>query len=252
MRQKWVVGNWKMHGSTAQTSELLESIKKSLPLDSAVNCIVCPPLVYLSEAASVLQGSVIGLGAQNLCAHDAEQGAYTGEVSAAMLQDLGVSVVLVGHSERRQFYADDLQAVAQKFLNAQDKGLQPILCVGETLEQRNSEQTLAVIAEQIEYLIAEHGIEVFADALIAYEPIWAIGTGLTATPEQAQTVHAFIRHLLAKYNAKVAATVPLLYGGSVNASNAQALFAMADIDGALVGGASLKAEEFSAICQFAE
>lgn len=252
MRQKWVVGNWKMHGSVAKTRELLESIKESLPPNSAVKCLVCPPLLYIAEAAAAIKGSAIGLGAQNLCAEASAEGAYTGEVSAAMLKDVGVTAVLVGHSERRQYYADDEQAVAKKFKNAQDMQIMPILCVGESLEQRNSEQTLAVIAKQIEFVISQQGIQVFANALIAYEPIWAIGTGLTATPEQAQEVHAYIRQLLAGYDATIAATVPLLYGGSVNASNAKALFAMADIDGALVGGASLKAEEFSAICQFAE
>lgn len=252
MRQKWVVGNWKMHGSVAQTRQLLASIKDNLPLDGSVRCLVCPPLVYLNEAATILASSAIGLGAQNLCAESVEQGAYTGEVSAEMLKDIGVSAVLVGHSERRQYYAEDKDTVAKKFKNAQERQLLPILCVGESLEQRENEQTLTVIADQIEHIITQQGIEVFERALIAYEPIWAIGTGLTATPEQAQEVHAYIRQLLATYDAKIAATVPLLYGGSVNASNAKALFAMADIDGALVGGASLKAEEFSAICQFAE
>lgn len=252
MRQQWVIGNWKMHGSLLEVQQLLDALKSRMPTTQAVNCAVCPPVIYLPAAAALLKDSVIALGAQNICAESATTGAYTGEISAAMLNEFSVQLVLVGHSERRQYYGETDQVVAQKFSQVQQSGMVPVLCVGETLAERESGQTLDVVAKQIEAIIELHGIAALAKAIIAYEPVWAIGTGLTASPEQAQEVHAFIRQLLGRYDQQAAESIALLYGGSVNGGNAKALFAMRDIDGALVGGASLKADEFSAICEIAE
>lgn len=252
MRQQWVIGNWKMHGSLAEMRELIGALKSSLPATTAVHCAICPPTIYLAEADNLLKGSAIVLGAQNVCAESASTGAYTGEISANMLKEFAVKLVLVGHSERRQYYQESDAVVAAKFYQVQQSGMVPVLCVGETLEQRENGETLAVIAGQIEAVIEQHGIAALAKAIIAYEPVWAIGTGLTATPEQAQEIHAFIRQLLGRYDAQAAASIALLYGGSVNSGNAAALFAMQDVDGALVGGASLKSDEFSAICRIAE
>jgi triosephosphate isomerase (TIM) len=248
MQEKWVVGNWKMNGDLAQAKALLIALKSSVPTSTKLHCAVCPPLLYMGLAQEILRESSIMLGAQNLCAEHAEKGAYTGEVSAAMLADIGVQLVLVGHSERREYYTESNAIVAQKFMQAQKMGLKPILCVGETLEQRESGQAEAVIQSQLMAVIERYGVAVFANALIAYEPVWAIGTGLTATPEQAQAIHVFIRQLLAEKDEKIAQQTPILYGGSMNAENAQALLAMADINGGLIGGASLKAEEFTTIC----
>lgn len=252
MRHKWVIGNWKMHGSRTETRQLLDAVRSGVSNSSAFTCVVCPPFLYIPEAADILAASPVHLGAQNLCAEDAQKGAYTGEVSAAMLQDFAVTYVLVGHSERRQYYGETDAVVAAKFALALESGLLPVLCVGESLAQRESGETLAVIAAQLNAVVEHCGIAALAKALVAYEPVWAIGTGKTATPEQAQEVHAFIRQHLASLDAQKAAAVPLLYGGSVNAGNAAALFAMQDIDGALIGGASLKADEFNAICKIAE
>jgi triosephosphate isomerase len=198
------------------------------------------------ETARLLKDSGVTLGAQTVCAE--AQGAFTGEVSAAMLKDAGCRYVLVGHSERRQLYAESDNLVARKFVAAQSQGLVPVLCVGETLEEREGDQTTAVVTRQLEAVLAVSGIQSLARAVIAYEPVWAIGTGRTATPEQAQAVHAMIRAKLTDRDAMIGGSVRLLYGGSVKASNAQELFAMPDIDGGLVGGASLKADEFARIC----
>lgn len=248
MQQKWVIGNWKMNGALEQAKSFSKDLLEQVPSSDRLVCAVCPPSVYLHGVAEQLRGSNIALGAQNVCAENPESGAFTGEVSAEMLKDFAVSYVLVGHSERREYYAESDAVVVKKFFQAQQKQLIPVLCVGESLEQREAGKAQDVIAKQVEAVIDALGIAVFNQALIAYEPIWAIGTGLTASPEQAQEMHQFIRALLAEYNAEIAAKTPILYGGSVNADNAESLFAMKDINGALVGGASLKLEEFKTIC----
>ncbi len=245
MRRPLVAGNWKMHGSRAENGALLEGLLSKV--DTAkTDVLVCVPFVYLAEIAYQLRGKPIKVGAQSLCAE--AQGAFTGEVSAAMLKDVGCEYVLVGHSERRSLYNEDDALVARKYMAAQSQGLIPVLCVGETLAQRDANQCFAVVETQLAAVIKAAGIASFANAVIAYEPVWAIGTGRTATPDQAQEVHAFIRQVLAKYDATLANAVRVLYGGSVKGANAAELFAMKDIDGGLVGGASLKADEFLKIC----
>jgi triosephosphate isomerase (TIM) len=246
MRQPLVAGNWKMHGSRAENAQLVSGLLDLLQPGKRAEIMLCPPFPYLMETARLLKDSGVTLGAQTVCAE--AQGAFTGEVSAAMLKDAGCRYVLVGHSERRQLYAESDNLVARKFVAAQSQGLVPVLCVGETLEEREGEQTTAVVTRQLEAVLAVSGIQSLARAVIAYEPVWAIGTGRTATPEQAQAVHAMIRAKLTDRDAMIGGSVRLLYGGSVKASNAQELFAMPDIDGGLVGGASLKADEFARIC----
>jgi len=246
MRKPLVAGNWKMHGSRTENAALLESLLDRLPAEGAADVLVCPPFVYLHEAGRLLKGSDVRLGAQSLCAE--ALGAFTGEISGAMLRDVGCSHVLVGHSERRQLYGEHDALVARKFVAAQANGLTPVLCVGETLEEREGGRTNEVVARQLDAVLAVSGVAAFHDAVIAYEPVWAIGTGRNASPEQAQEVHAMIRARVAALDAKIAGAVRILYGGSVKASNARELFAMADIDGGLVGGASLKADEFAQIC----
>ncbi|MGD9592194.1 MAG: triose-phosphate isomerase [Candidatus Berkiella sp.] len=241
-----VIGNWKMHGANAQVKEFTEALANlDKPINSNHEIAICPPFPYLSYAALEFK-KVPGLklGAQDVSAHPG--GAYTGQVSAQMLIEMGCQYVIVGHSERRQFNHETDDEIATKFMAAKTAGLTPILCVGETNEQRQAQLTDRVVTSQLNALLSR-GIEVFDKAMIAYEPIWAIGTGLTATPEQAQAVHGLLRQTLAKYDATLAKTLPILYGGSVKASNAQGLFAMPDIDGALVGGASLNANDFIAI-----
>ncbi|MGC3980116.1 MAG: triose-phosphate isomerase [Steroidobacteraceae bacterium] len=244
-RRPLVAGNWKMHGSRAENTALLNTLLAQLDTGH-VDVLVCPPFAYLAEIASRLSGTVVAVGAQSVCAEAI--GAFTGEVSASMLKDVGCQYVLVGHSERRSLYGEDNALVARKFVAAQSQGLIPVLCVGETLQQREAEQTFAVIREQLDAVVELAGIAAFARAVVAYEPVWAIGTGRTATSQQAQEVHAFIRQSLAARDAAVAGDVRILYGGSVKGSNARELFAMEDVDGGLVGGASLKAEEFLQIC----
>jgi triosephosphate isomerase len=244
MRRKLVAGNWKMHGSRADNAPLLEAILTAPKLET-VDCIVCPPFVYLAEVARLLRGAAIKLGAQNVCAE--AQGAYTGEVSASMLKDVGCRYVIVGHSERRGLYGEDDELVARKFAAAQSRELQPILCVGELLADREAGRTHEVIARQLDAVVSLTGIASFAQAIVAYEPVWAIGSGRTASPQQAQDVHAFIRTRLAARDAKIAGQLQILYGGSVKAGNARELFLQADVDGGLIGGASLKAEEFLSI-----
>jgi triosephosphate isomerase len=246
MRKPIVAGNWKMHGSRVEAQSLLEAIKQGAGAYSAVEIAVMPSFVHLQQAQSVLANSPVVWGAQNLYIH--LSGAFTGEVSGSMLADYGCHYVLVGHSERRAIFNEDLALVAAKFKAAQVAGLQPILCIGETLAQRESKQTEDVLAEQLESVIKAVGIESFRHAVIAYEPVWAIGTGLTATPDQAQYVHVFIRQLLMQHNVEIGSIMRILYGGSVKADNAAGLFAMPDIDGALVGGAALEAESFLKIC----
>lgn len=246
MRRKIVAGNWKLHGSRTDNAQLIEALVAGFNAAAGVDCLVCPPFVYLHEIARLLHGSSLGLGAQDVCAE--VQGAFTGEVSASMLRDVGCQYVLVGHSERRSLYGESDALVARKFAAALARGLTPILCVGEQLAERESGQTQTVIARQLDAVLAVSPVSSLTRAVIAYEPVWAIGTGLTASPEQAQEIHAFVRARIAASDATIAAAVPVLYGGSVKASNAAELFAMPDIDGGLIGGASLKAEEFLAIC----
>jgi triosephosphate isomerase len=234
-----------MHGTRSENARLIEEITSRYPADSEAECIVCPPYVYLQEVGRLLSDSAILLGAQDICA-DA-QGAFTGEVSAAMLKDVGCQYVIVGHSERRLLYRESDQLVARKFAAAHAKALVPIFCVGEQLADRETGRTREVVARQLDAVLELCGAQTLAGAVIAYEPVWAIGTGRNATPEQAQEVHAFIRARIAAQDATIAQVTRILYGGSVKASNAAELFAMPDVDGGLIGGASLKADEFLAI-----
>lgn len=244
-RQRVVAGNWKMHGSRAANQALVEGLLAAGTIDGSAACLVFPPFVYLAELARRLSGSSVGLGAQDVCAE--AQGAFTGEVSAAMLADVGCSHALVGHSERRALYGEEDALVARKFLAAQSRGLVPVLCVGEQLAERDAGQTHAVVARQLDAVLAVAGVSGLSRAIVAYEPVWAIGTGRNATPGQAQDVHAFIRARVAAHDASIAAGLRILYGGSVKAANAAELFGMPDVDGGLVGGASLNVDEFLAI-----
>ena len=248
MRTALVAGNWKMNGDSGSIQTLMEGLSAGLT-DSSVEVLVCPPSVYLANVKSLSAGTSIAVGAQNASQH--KSGAYTGETSLDMLRDLGCDYVILGHSERRSLYAETDIEVAEKFIAAVDAGVKPILCVGETLEERESGDTLAVVGRQLKVVIEAAGIDRFTDAVVAYEPVWAIGTGKTATPAQAQDVHAAIRSMVSEYSEDCAAALRILYGGSVNASNADELFANDDVDGGLVGGASLKANDFIAICQAA-
>jgi triosephosphate isomerase len=246
MRRKLVAGNWKMHGGLAGNRTLLQDLVQAIGKGGGADCAVCVPFPYLGQAQELLNGSAIAWGAQTLSEH--AQGAFTGEVSASMLREFGCRYVIVGHSERRSLYGENNEAVAAKFVAATAGGLTPILCLGETLEQREQGVTEQVIAAQLDAVTQKSGVGAFAGAVIAYEPVWAIGTGRTATPQQAQDVHAFIRGRLAKSDAALAQRMQILYGGSVKPQNASELFGMADIDGGLIGGASLVAQDFLAIC----
>lgn len=248
MRTALVAGNWKMNGNSASINALMEGLNTELK-SNAVDVLVCPPSIYLSQVKALTADSVIALGAQNVS--EQNNGAFTGEISLEMLQDLSCEYVILGHSERRSLYAESDDLVAEKFKATVAAGLKPILCVGETLKEREEGNTLAVVERQIKAVVDAVGIEQFTDAVIAYEPVWAIGTGKTATPEQAQEVHAAIRNMIAECDAELASKMRILYGGSVNAANAAELFANEDVDGGLVGGASLKAKDFIAICQAA-
>ena len=232
-RARLVAGNWKMHGSRASNRALLEEVLKGLV--KGVECAVCVPFPYLEQAAAQLKGSALALGAQTVSEH--AQGAYTGEVSAAMLKEMGCRYVIVGHSERRQLFGERDEQAAAKYKAVRGSGMTPILCVGETLEERDAGSTEAVVARQLDAVKFEGGV-------LAYEPVWAIGTGRNATPEQAQAVHAFLRK-------RVPAETPILYGGSVKPQNAAAIFAMPDVDGGLIGGASLVAKDFLSIVKAA-
>lgn len=236
-----------MHGALAQNAALLDALRSGMATMPDVDCAVCVPFPYLAQAQQKLAGSNVKWGAQDV--HQLEKGAYTGEVSVSMLHDFDCRYVIVGHSERRAYYAESNQLVAEKFLAAQQAGITPIFCVGETLEQRESGVTEDVVAGQVDALIQLGGIQAFRNAVVAYEPVWAIGTGKTATSEQAQAVHVFIRQRIASHDGQIAAGLCILYGGSVKANNAAELFAMPDIDGGLIGGASLVADEFLAICR---
>lgn len=245
MRKPLVAGNWKMHGSKSMVNGLLRDLLAGSRVDDPVDLAIFPPFPYLYRAQKLLANSPIAWGAQTL--NPAAQGAHTGEVSASMLLDLGCRFVLVGHSERRRLYGESDADVAARFEAAVQSGLEPVLCVGETLEQRERGETNAVITAQIDAVLLRCGIDSLASATIAYEPVWAIGTGKTATPDQAQEVHAFIRDKLVAQDDMIGGQIRILYGGSVNGSNATELFAREDIDGGLVGGASLKAGDFLAI-----
>ena len=249
MRIKFVAGNWKMNGTLAANQELLQKLVPELPRVAGVKCAICAPFAYLAQVQQLLSGSSIAWGAQNISQFDA--GAYTGEVSGAMLVEFGCRYAIVGHSERRTLFGETSDVVAQKYGAALKAGLTPILCVGETLSEREAGTTESVVLAQLDAVISRGGVQSLAHAIVAYEPVWAIGTGRTATPEQAQAVHAFIRSRIAAQDAAIAERVQVLYGGSVKASNAAQLFAMKDIDGGLIGGASLDATEFVAICQAA-
>jgi triosephosphate isomerase len=249
MRRPLVAGNWKMNGTRASVAELIEALRtQSVP--AAVEVVVFPSCLHLAQVVSGLEGESIGVGAQD-CAAESGFGAFTGEESAAQLADAGCRWVLVGHSERRLILGESDEVVSRKFAAALECGMTPVLCLGETLEQRQSGQTLEVVERQLARIIADAGIAAFERAVVAYEPVWAIGSGLTATPQQAQEVHAAIRERLAREDQRIAGGVRVLYGGSVKAENAAELFGMADIDGGLIGGASLKANDFGAICRAA-
>ncbi|HEX7011923.1 MAG TPA: triose-phosphate isomerase [Steroidobacteraceae bacterium] len=250
MRRPLIAGNWKMHGSRAENAELVEGLLLGLPGEPPADLVICPPFVYLWEIGRLIKSSSLALGAQSTCAEPV--GAFTGEVSASMLKDVGCQYVIVGHSERRSLYMENDALVARKFLAAQSQELIPILCVGETLEERERGLTKQVVSRQVTAVLDLAGVAAFARAVIAYEPVWAIGTGKNATPEQAQEVHAHIRAEIAARDANIAAGVRVLYGGSVKAANAREIFAMPDVDGGLIGGASLKAEEFLKICAAAQ
>ncbi len=249
MREFLIAGNWKMNGSTAANTELVAGIIAGVPQGSGFSLLVCPPFPYLAAVAAQAEGSAIRVGAQNVSEH--EKGAYTGEVAPAMLRDAGADYVIVGHSERRSLYGESSAQVAAKFVAAQAAGLVPILCVGETLEEREAGATETVVDRQLDAVLDAAGIGAFAAAVIAYEPVWAIGTGMTATPEQAQDVHRHIRARLAARDEDIAGRVQILYGGSMKGENAAGLLAQPDIDGGLIGGASLKANDFLAIAEAA-
>jgi triosephosphate isomerase (TIM) len=246
MRQPLIAGNWKMNGSLAANQLLLNGIKQGMKEELKHKVAVCVPFVYLAQVSQSLQGSGIDWGAQDVS--ERNNGAFTGEISATMLQDFVCQYAIVGHSERRTLFGDTDEIVAAKAATAQAAGIIPIICLGELLSEREANQTEAVVARQLNAVISANGVESLAKAVIAYEPVWAIGTGKTATPEQAQIVHQFIRQKIAQHSAKVADTVQILYGGSMKPENAAELLAMADIDGGLIGGASLKASDFLAIC----
>ena len=247
MRRKIVAGNWKLHGTRAFATALVAEIAAS-PVPG-VELVILPPLPYIGDLIEDFEGTPLAFGAQDVSSN--EQGAYTGEVSASMLVDVGARYGLVGHSERRQYHAESSELVALKFQAAIHAGLCPILCLGEGLEQREAGETEAVIAAQLRPVLDLVGVAAFARAVVAYEPVWAIGTGRTASPEQAQAVHAFIRGEVAARNATIAGSLPILYGGSVKPGNAASLFGQADVDGGLIGGASLVAADFLAIASAA-
>jgi len=249
MHRKIVVANWKMHGNLATNQQLLEAyIEKLKGLDN-VDVVVCVPYPYLAQAQSLLSKTSIVWGAQNLSKDPV--GAFTGEVSASMLRDFGASHVIIGHSERATAYCESDENIATKFMQAKSHGLTPILCVGETLIEREAGVMEMVVAKQIDTIISMYGASIFADTIVSYEPIWAIGTGLAATPDQAQAMHEFIRGRIASYDKAAANSLKILYGGSVNPQNAVQLFVMQDIDGGLIGRCSLNAQEFEGICRAA-
>ena len=249
MRRKIVAGNWKLNGTRAFAEALLAEVAAAAAAGGPVGYVILPPFPYIGELAGRFAASGLEFGAQDVSEH--ADGAYTGEVAASMLADVGARYALVGHSERRQYHAESSELVARKFEAAQRAGLAPILCVGESLQQREAGEAEAVIAAQLQPVLACAGIGAFAQAVVAYEPVWAIGTGRTASPEQAQEMHAFIRGQITAHDATIAGSLPILYGGSVKPGNAASLFAQADIDGGLIGGAALVAADFLAIARAA-
>jgi triosephosphate isomerase len=251
VRRYLVAGNWKMNGSRAANADLVAQLAAGLSRAPDVEVLVCPPAAYLESVGRALEGTPLRLGAQNVC-DSAKPGAFTGEIHGGMLKELGCSYVIVGHSERRALYGESDRLVAARYQAAQATGLTPILCVGETLAQREANETERVLQRQLDAVLELCGVASLAQAVIAYEPVWAIGTGRTATPEQAQQAHAFLRAQVAARDARIAAALRLLYGGSVKSDNAATLFAGPDVDGGLIGGASLKADEFLAICAAAQ
>ncbi|HEV8646248.1 MAG TPA: triose-phosphate isomerase [Burkholderiales bacterium] len=250
MRQRLAVGNWKMHGSLPENQALLDAVVMAVAGLRQAICAVCVPFPYLAQTQAALAGSKVAWGAQNVSQHP--RGAFTGEVSAGMLREFGCRFVIVGHSERRQWFSEDDRTIALKAKAVLAAGMVPIVCVGETLAERESGVTEDVVGRQITAVLDELGGEGLKGAVLAYEPVWAIGTGRTATPEQVQAVHTYIRGLLAKRDGSLGDAAPILYGGSVKAANAAELFAMPDVDGGLIGGASLAAQEFIAICKAAD
>ena len=249
MRRPLVAGNWKLHGTRTRAANLVDVVRSGADDAGAVDVVVCPPFVHIPLAAERVAGSTVGVGSQDVS--DREQGAYTGEVAGAMLAEYGCGYAIVGHSERRARHGESDALVAAKFAAAVAAGLTPILCLGETLEQRDAGESLRVACAQLTAVLDVVGVDGFASGVVAYEPIWAIGTGRTATPDQAQEVHAALRGVLYECDDGLAKRVRIVYGGSVKAANAGELFAEADIDGALVGGASLDGEEFLSICRAA-
>ncbi|SDI96296.1 MULTISPECIES: triose-phosphate isomerase [Ferrimonas] len=254
LRRPMVAGNWKMNGSRQLAEELVKKFGRLK--DDSAEVVICPPTVYLESASKLLEqskqsldGRLVRLGAQNVSHH--EFGAYTGEVSASMLREFGCNYVIVGHSERRRMYGETSDIVANKFATAQKMGLTPILCVGESLAAREARRTFEVIAGELDAVIEKVGTMAFDNAIIAYEPLWAVGTGKSATPEQAQEVHAFIRQRLSEVSPFIGEKIRILYGGSVKPSNAADLFSQPDVDGGLIGGVSLNASEFLALCSIA-
>ena len=249
MRRPLVAGNWKMNGTRASVAELLEGLARQ-EIPAAVEVVVFPSIVHVGQVVSGLEDSPVTVGAQD-CAVESGFAALTGEVSASQLADAGCMWILVGHSERRLVMGESDEVTGRKFKAALACGMTPVLCLGETLEQRQAGHTLEVVGRQLASVLAVAGIASFERAVVAYEPVWAIGSGLTATPQEAQEIHAAIREQLSREDKRIADGVRILYGGSVKADNAAELFAMADIDGGLIGGASLKANEFGAICRAA-
>lgn len=250
MRKILIAGNWKMNGSTSMINDLISGIVAGAKKLSSVETAVCPPNLYIPLVTQATKDSAVGVGAQNVSTQ--ASGAFTGEISTDMLNDFSCQYSIIGHSERRTLYGETDELVAEKFKVVKAAGLIPILCIGETLAQREANETESVVARQLDAVSALNGTDAFSACVIAYEPVWAIGTGKTATPEQAQATHAFIRQHLSKANANNAQKVQILYGGSMNPSNAKNLLGQQDIDGGLIGGASLKTDDFMAICQAGE
>jgi len=247
MRRKLVMGNWKMNSSKHMAKVLITGLVDSLKDLKEVDVAVCPPFVYLDQVHEMLVDSAIGLGAQDVSLH--EKGAFSGEISAEMLKDIACDFVIVGHSERRQYHTETNEMVAEKFQQVLKNGMTPVLCIGETLEQREAAEVEFVLSQQVQAVLKICSAKEFAGAVIAYEPVWAIGTGVTATPEQVQEVHAFLREMLAGWDPDTATNTRLLYGGSVKPANAMDLFSLKDVDGGLIGGAALKVDDFTAICR---
>ena len=246
MRRPMVAGNWKMHGTRAANKTLLNDLQRRLSEDWDIDVAVFPPFVYLTEVLRHIEGEALLVGAQNVSAES--PGAFTGEIAAVMLKDIGCSHVIVGHSERRRLNGEDDGVVARKFAAVLAAKMTPVLCVGETLEERDANLTEEVVARQLDAVLRLSGVAGLALAIVAYEPVWAIGTGRNATPEQAQAVHVYLRGLVSSQDANIGGQLRILYGGSVKAANAAELFAQPDVDGGLIGGASLSAEEFERIC----